>query len=122
LPTKRTICDFATRPTANTDSHWKRNKRKTRHYFNNEYNVIAAVPSEQLYRKARRYLNKKVKVPRYGGFAKYVAISLKKAPNKKRFPPIGKNQSEEQVHPEDSALLQPLNTSQQRRRKMVNLN
>jgi hypothetical protein len=45
------------------------------------------VPNEQLYQKATRSLNRKVRILKYDEFENFVATPLEKAPNKKRFPP-----------------------------------
>lgn len=71
----------------NFNSYWKRNARKTRDYVHHKYVVIAVVPDEQLYQNAKKCLNKKVRILRYNEFEKFVSTSLKKAPNRKRFPP-----------------------------------
>jgi very-short-patch-repair endonuclease len=70
----------------NFDWYWKRNKRKTRDYLRNGHWVIAVVPNEQIYQKARRYLSNKIVILRYNAFENFVSTSLKKVPNENDFP------------------------------------
>lgn len=66
--------------------------------MNYGYKVIAVVPTQQLYRKATKCLNKKIKVIRNSEFESFVATSLRKAPNKERFPMQERSQGEKQVY------------------------
>jgi hypothetical protein len=85
----------------NADSYWKRQDRKTRDYLRHRYKVIIVVPTEQLYRKALKYLNNKVEIVRYRDFENFIVASLEKAPNKNAFP--------QSLFPENLSTWEPLN-------------
>jgi hypothetical protein len=70
----------------NADYYWKRQKRKTKNYVRHKYKVIVVVPTEQIYRKAVKYLSSKVKIVRYRDFENFTETSLEKVPNQGRFP------------------------------------
>jgi uncharacterized protein (DUF433 family) len=79
----------------NFTSYWKHQDRKTRDYIHYKYKAVAVVPNEQLYQRAIKCLSKKVKIVKYEDFDEFVATSLKKAPNKKRFLLTEKDRSED---------------------------